>query len=149
MILVESDLGLSCPHDPGPGWSSPPLPLLPAGINPPIAVAGKRLAPQIEVFTSKPCLIQPSVREQLTSQDSLPTRLIRNPEEHSPPEEKQIYKRNALIRLVFPQGRVKMEETYLMNYPGVRKKILAGGSGPLPHFPPGTKVISQFTWWPK
>lgn len=94
MILVESDLGLSCPHDPGPWWSPPPLPLLPAGINPPIAVACKRLAPQIEVFTSKPCLIQPSVREQLTSQDSLSTRLIRNP------EEKQIYKRNALIRLV-------------------------------------------------
>lgn len=41
-----------------------PLPLLPAGINPPITVAGKRLAPQIEVFTFKPCLIQPSVREQ-------------------------------------------------------------------------------------
>nr|XP_004545772.2 uncharacterized protein LOC101472616 isoform X2 [Maylandia zebra] len=34
-----------------------------------------------------------------------------------------------------------MEETYLLNYPGVRKKILAGGSGPLPHFPPGTKTL--------
>lgn len=53
-----------------PRWSSPPLPLLPAGINPPITVAGKRLAPQIEVFTSKPCLIQPSVREQPSSQGS-------------------------------------------------------------------------------
>lgn len=34
-----------------------------------------------------------------------------------------------------------MEETYLINHPGVRKKILAGGTGPLPHFPPGTKVV--------
>uniref|UniRef100_A0A3Q1IZE4 AIP/AIPL N-terminal FKBP-type PPIase domain-containing protein n=1 Tax=Anabas testudineus TaxID=64144 RepID=A0A3Q1IZE4_ANATE len=34
-----------------------------------------------------------------------------------------------------------MEETYLFNYTGVRKKILAGGTGPLPHFPPGTKVL--------
>lgn len=33
-----------------------------------------------------------------------------------------------------------MEETYLLNYPGVKKKILAGGNGPMPHFPPGTKV---------
>lgn len=38
-----------------------------------------------------------------------------------------------------------MEETYLINYPGVRKKILAGGTGPLPHFPPGTKVVCH-TW---
>uniref|UniRef100_A0A3Q4N7D3 Uncharacterized protein n=1 Tax=Neolamprologus brichardi TaxID=32507 RepID=A0A3Q4N7D3_NEOBR len=37
-----------------------------------------------------------------------------------------------------------MEETYLLNYPGVRKKILAGGSGPLPHFPPGTKWFSPW-----
>ncbi|CAI5652568.1 uncharacterized protein LOC100702800 [Oreochromis niloticus] len=37
-----------------------------------------------------------------------------------------------------------MEETYLLNYPGVRKKILAGGSGPLPHFPPGTKLVFHF-----
>ncbi|XP_070818069.1 myb-like protein X [Chaetodon trifascialis] len=37
-----------------------------------------------------------------------------------------------------------MEETYLMNYPGVRKKILAGGTGPLPHFPPGTKLVFHF-----
>lgn len=36
---------------------------LPAGINLPFVVAGERLAPQIEVFTSKPCLIQPSVKE--------------------------------------------------------------------------------------
>lgn len=35
---------------------------LPAGINLPFAVAGERLALQIEVFTSKPCLIQPSVK---------------------------------------------------------------------------------------
>uniref|UniRef100_A0A665U332 Aryl hydrocarbon receptor interacting protein like 2 n=1 Tax=Echeneis naucrates TaxID=173247 RepID=A0A665U332_ECHNA len=34
-----------------------------------------------------------------------------------------------------------MEETYLLNHPGVKKKILAGGTGPLPHFPPGTKVL--------
>uniref|UniRef100_A0A8C5GUK0 Uncharacterized protein n=1 Tax=Gouania willdenowi TaxID=441366 RepID=A0A8C5GUK0_GOUWI len=33
-----------------------------------------------------------------------------------------------------------MEETYLLNHPGVKKKILAGGTGPLPHFPPGAKV---------
>ncbi|KAJ0002950.1 hypothetical protein NQD34_008099 [Periophthalmus magnuspinnatus] len=32
-----------------------------------------------------------------------------------------------------------MEETYLLKHPGVKKKILAGGTGPLPHFPPGTK----------
>ncbi|XP_042348824.1 aryl-hydrocarbon-interacting protein-like 1 [Plectropomus leopardus] len=37
-----------------------------------------------------------------------------------------------------------MEETYLLNHQGVRKKILAGGSGPLPHFPPGTKLIFHF-----
>ncbi|XP_068182034.1 uncharacterized protein [Antennarius striatus] len=37
-----------------------------------------------------------------------------------------------------------MEETYLMNYPGVRKKILAGGTGPMPHFPPGTKLVFHF-----
>uniref|UniRef100_A0A3B5MDY9 Aryl hydrocarbon receptor interacting protein like 2 n=1 Tax=Xiphophorus couchianus TaxID=32473 RepID=A0A3B5MDY9_9TELE len=37
-----------------------------------------------------------------------------------------------------------MEETYLLNYPGVKKKILAGGKGPLPHFPLGTKVIFHF-----
>uniref|UniRef100_A0A3B3UHP0 Aryl-hydrocarbon-interacting protein-like 1 n=1 Tax=Poecilia latipinna TaxID=48699 RepID=A0A3B3UHP0_9TELE len=37
-----------------------------------------------------------------------------------------------------------MEETYLLSYPGVKKKILAGGKGPLPHFPPGTKVIFHF-----
>lgn len=92
---------LSLPHDPGPRWSSPPLLLLPAGINPPITVAGERLAPQIEVFTSKPSLIQPSVREQLTSQDSpsLCAKLIRNPEEHRGGEEKHththIYKRDA------------------------------------------------------
>lgn len=37
---------------------------------------------------------------------------------------------------------MEMDETYLLNYPGVRKKILAGGAGPLPHFPPGAKVIN-------
>ncbi|KAM4585839.1 uncharacterized protein V3H82_004821 [Fundulus diaphanus] len=37
-----------------------------------------------------------------------------------------------------------MEETYLLNYPGVKKKILAGGKGPLPHFPPGTKLVFHF-----
>lgn len=36
-----------------------------------------------------------------------------------------------------------MEETYLTDLPGVRKKILAGGTGPLPHFPPGAKVTSH------
>uniref|UniRef100_A0A3P8SD02 Aryl hydrocarbon receptor interacting protein like 2 n=1 Tax=Amphiprion percula TaxID=161767 RepID=A0A3P8SD02_AMPPE len=37
-----------------------------------------------------------------------------------------------------------MEETYLLNHPGVKKKILAGGTGPLPHFPPGTKLVFHF-----
>ncbi|XP_047441351.1 uncharacterized protein LOC125008248 [Mugil cephalus] len=37
-----------------------------------------------------------------------------------------------------------MEETYLLNHQGVRKKILAGGTGPLPHFPPGTKLVFHF-----
>ncbi|XP_056238140.1 myb-like protein X isoform X1 [Seriola aureovittata] len=37
-----------------------------------------------------------------------------------------------------------MEDTYLLNHPGVRKKILAGGTGPLPHFPPGTKLVFHF-----
>ncbi|KAM4732302.1 uncharacterized protein FYW61_008097 isoform 2-T2 [Anableps anableps] len=37
-----------------------------------------------------------------------------------------------------------MEEMYLLNYPGVKKKILAGGKGLLPHFPPGTKVVFHF-----
>ncbi|TKS72201.1 AH receptor-interacting protein [Collichthys lucidus] len=37
-----------------------------------------------------------------------------------------------------------MEETYLMNHPGVSKKILAGGTGPMPHFPPGTKLVFHF-----
>uniref|UniRef100_A0AAY5KSV3 AIP/AIPL N-terminal FKBP-type PPIase domain-containing protein n=1 Tax=Esox lucius TaxID=8010 RepID=A0AAY5KSV3_ESOLU len=37
-----------------------------------------------------------------------------------------------------------MEETYLLNYPGVRKRILAGGTGPIPHFPPGTKLVFHF-----
>ncbi|KAM6924270.1 uncharacterized protein FYW49_006657 isoform 2-T2 [Xenentodon cancila] len=37
-----------------------------------------------------------------------------------------------------------MEETYLLNYPGVKKKILAGGTGPLLHFPPGTKLVFHF-----
>ncbi|XP_037117542.1 aryl-hydrocarbon-interacting protein-like 1 isoform X2 [Syngnathus acus] len=37
-----------------------------------------------------------------------------------------------------------MEETYLLKHPGVKKKILAGGTGPLPHFPPGTKLVFHF-----
>ncbi|XP_008274442.1 aryl-hydrocarbon-interacting protein-like 1 [Stegastes partitus] len=37
-----------------------------------------------------------------------------------------------------------MEDTYLLNHPGVKKKILAGGTGPLPHFPPGTKLVFNF-----
>ncbi|XP_063733051.1 uncharacterized protein LOC134860139 isoform X2 [Eleginops maclovinus] len=37
-----------------------------------------------------------------------------------------------------------MEDTYLLNHPGVKKKILAGGSGPLPHLPPGTKLVFHF-----
>ncbi|XP_078116460.1 uncharacterized protein LOC144524224 [Sander vitreus] len=37
-----------------------------------------------------------------------------------------------------------MEETYLLNHPGVRKTILAGGAGPLPHLPPGTKLVFHF-----
>ncbi|XP_054648568.1 aryl-hydrocarbon-interacting protein-like 1 isoform X2 [Dunckerocampus dactyliophorus] len=37
-----------------------------------------------------------------------------------------------------------MEEMYLLKHPGVKKKILAGGTGPLPHFPPGTKVVFHF-----
>ncbi|RVE67434.1 hypothetical protein OJAV_G00103030 [Oryzias javanicus] len=37
-----------------------------------------------------------------------------------------------------------MEQTYLLNYPGVKKKILSGGQGPMPHFPPGTKLVFHF-----
>ncbi|CAB1337176.1 unnamed protein product [Coregonus sp. 'balchen'] len=37
-----------------------------------------------------------------------------------------------------------MEEMYLLNYPGVKKKILSGGNGPMPHFPPGTKLVFHF-----
>ncbi|XP_061581630.1 uncharacterized protein LOC133447150 isoform X2 [Cololabis saira] len=37
-----------------------------------------------------------------------------------------------------------MEETYLLKHPGVKKKILAGGTGPLPHFPPGAKLVFNF-----
>ncbi|XP_051505174.1 golgin subfamily A member 6-like protein 22 [Myxocyprinus asiaticus] len=37
-----------------------------------------------------------------------------------------------------------MEETYLLNHPGVKKKILHGGQGPLPHFPKGTKLVFHF-----
>uniref|UniRef100_A0A672JDM5 Aryl hydrocarbon receptor interacting protein like 2 n=1 Tax=Salarias fasciatus TaxID=181472 RepID=A0A672JDM5_SALFA len=37
-----------------------------------------------------------------------------------------------------------MEETYLLNHPGVKKSILAGGTGPMPHFPPGTKLVFHF-----
>ncbi|XP_077103966.1 uncharacterized protein LOC143756957 isoform X2 [Siphateles boraxobius] len=37
-----------------------------------------------------------------------------------------------------------MEETYLLDHPGVKKKILHGGQGPLPHFPKGTKLVFHF-----
>ncbi|XP_066506019.1 aryl-hydrocarbon-interacting protein-like 1, partial [Hoplias malabaricus] len=37
-----------------------------------------------------------------------------------------------------------MEETYLLKHPGVKKKILSGGQGPLPHFPNGTKLVFHF-----
>ncbi|KAM4621904.1 uncharacterized protein ACJ7VT_006207 [Polymixia lowei] len=37
-----------------------------------------------------------------------------------------------------------MEETYLLKHPGVKKKILAGGTGPMPHFPSGTKLVFHF-----
>ncbi|KAA0709507.1 Aryl-hydrocarbon-interacting protein-like 1 [Triplophysa tibetana] len=37
-----------------------------------------------------------------------------------------------------------MEETYLLNHPGVKKKILNGGQGRLPHFPKGTKLVFHF-----
>uniref|UniRef100_A0A8D0CLR6 Aryl hydrocarbon receptor interacting protein like 2 n=1 Tax=Scleropages formosus TaxID=113540 RepID=A0A8D0CLR6_SCLFO len=37
-----------------------------------------------------------------------------------------------------------MEETYLLNHHGVKKKILHGGVGPMPHFPPGTKLAFHF-----
>ncbi|XP_053486392.1 aryl-hydrocarbon-interacting protein-like 1 isoform X1 [Ictalurus furcatus] len=37
-----------------------------------------------------------------------------------------------------------MEETYLFNHPGVKKVILHGGQGPLPHFPNGTKLVFHF-----
>ncbi|XP_028816290.1 uncharacterized protein LOC114768266 [Denticeps clupeoides] len=37
-----------------------------------------------------------------------------------------------------------MEETYLLDHPGVKKKILHGGQGALPHFPPGTKLVFHF-----
>ncbi|KAK1904722.1 Aryl-hydrocarbon-interacting protein-like 1 [Dissostichus eleginoides] len=37
-----------------------------------------------------------------------------------------------------------MEDTFLLNHPGVKKKILAGGSGPLPHLPIGTKLVFHF-----
>ncbi|XP_056126296.1 golgin subfamily A member 6-like protein 24 [Rhinichthys klamathensis goyatoka] len=37
-----------------------------------------------------------------------------------------------------------MEETYLLDHPGVKKKILHGGQGPLPHFPKGTKLAFHF-----
>ncbi|TRY60116.1 hypothetical protein DNTS_006431 [Danionella cerebrum] len=37
-----------------------------------------------------------------------------------------------------------MEETYLLKHPGVKKKILNGGQGPMPHFPKGTKLVFHF-----
>ncbi|KAG7266784.1 hypothetical protein CRUP_028106, partial [Coryphaenoides rupestris] len=37
-----------------------------------------------------------------------------------------------------------MEDTYLLDMPSVKKKILAGGTGPMPHFPTGTKLVFHF-----
>ncbi|XP_043113970.1 aryl-hydrocarbon-interacting protein-like 1 [Puntigrus tetrazona] len=37
-----------------------------------------------------------------------------------------------------------MQETYLLDHPGVKKKILHGGQGSLPHFPKGTKLVFHF-----
>uniref|UniRef100_A0A673GV14 Aryl-hydrocarbon-interacting protein-like 1 n=1 Tax=Sinocyclocheilus rhinocerous TaxID=307959 RepID=A0A673GV14_9TELE len=37
-----------------------------------------------------------------------------------------------------------MQEAYLLGHPGVKKKILHGGQGPLPHFPKGTKLVFHF-----
>ncbi|XP_052430274.1 aryl-hydrocarbon-interacting protein-like 1 [Carassius gibelio] len=37
-----------------------------------------------------------------------------------------------------------MQEAYLLDHPGVKKKILHGGQGPLPHFPKGTKLAFHF-----
>uniref|UniRef100_A0A673M6S1 Aryl hydrocarbon receptor interacting protein like 2 n=1 Tax=Sinocyclocheilus rhinocerous TaxID=307959 RepID=A0A673M6S1_9TELE len=37
-----------------------------------------------------------------------------------------------------------MQETYLLDHPGVIKKVLHGGQGPLPHFPKGTKLVFHF-----
>ncbi|KAM9471218.1 aryl-hydrocarbon-interacting protein-like 1 [Clarias gariepinus] len=37
-----------------------------------------------------------------------------------------------------------MEKTDLFNHPGVKKTILYGGQGPLPHFPNGTKLVFHF-----
>ncbi|XP_064185386.1 aryl-hydrocarbon-interacting protein-like 1 [Anguilla rostrata] len=37
-----------------------------------------------------------------------------------------------------------MEEMYLLKHPGVKKKILHGGQGPIPHFPPGTKLVFHY-----
>ncbi|KAK2891051.1 hypothetical protein QQF64_007215 [Cirrhinus molitorella] len=37
-----------------------------------------------------------------------------------------------------------MQDTYLLDHPGVKKKILHGGQGPLPHCPKGTKLVFHF-----
>ncbi|XP_076879034.1 LOW QUALITY PROTEIN: aryl-hydrocarbon-interacting protein-like 1 [Brachyhypopomus gauderio] len=37
-----------------------------------------------------------------------------------------------------------MEERHLLKHPGVKKKILHGGPGPLPCFPSGTKLVFHF-----
>uniref|UniRef100_A0A4W4HAZ8 AIP/AIPL N-terminal FKBP-type PPIase domain-containing protein n=1 Tax=Electrophorus electricus TaxID=8005 RepID=A0A4W4HAZ8_ELEEL len=37
-----------------------------------------------------------------------------------------------------------MEESHLLKHPGVKKKIVHGGQGPLPHFPSGTKLVFHF-----
>ncbi|KAI9514621.1 hypothetical protein NQZ68_031508 [Dissostichus eleginoides] len=52
----------------------------------------------------------------------------------------------SLLAVSFPcmLEAVTMEDTFLLNHPGVKKKILAGGSGPLPHLPIGTKLVFHF-----
>ncbi|KAM6953157.1 aryl-hydrocarbon-interacting protein-like 1 [Aplochiton taeniatus] len=37
-----------------------------------------------------------------------------------------------------------MDKALLLDYPGVNKKIMVGGTGPMPHFPPGTKLVFHF-----
>lgn len=68
-------------------------------------------------------VILPSVTEQQTRQEKILQR---------------VEKTNLIESSSFHPS---MEETYLLKHPGVKKKILAGGRGTLPHFPPGTKVV--------